>query len=194
MELTELLSRNGVSNLEDYLSLSRQLSNVPRCHTLPIKSKISVSEHTLNCMFMFDWLYHNNLISPEIPGDHRNTIKLQLQYHDLPEILMGDIPYYSKNDDNRKLEKEISKDILSNFGVDERSDFFNQEYGDLISIIDMLEFYKTIQEELNILPNYKSSYFMPIFKRLCVCRNNAFEEIRRLNKKSKYKIDINEVL
>lgn len=174
----ELFNKNSVSKDQDYLFLSRGLSNIQRSQTLPIKNKISVAEHILNSLFLYDFLRNNSYITPYPEKDLSIKIKEYLQYHDIEETIVGDIPYFTA-----KLVKthseEVRNTIAMRFGVD--TSLIDSDMGSLVSQIDMLEFYLSVVQEDGFCDFDK--------ERMAQVRFNAVEVMEHLYNNSYYKVD-----
>lgn len=139
----QIFNVNCIESEIDVFSLSRQLSTIPRSHTLPdqIPSN-SVAVHTLNCLFLVDFLNAKGHIMPKLSKAELFRIKEWLQYHDIQESLVGDIPYHiARIPGVPEIEKEINLAIKNEF---ESYFLLSDDLLNLAKIIDALEFYISI--------------------------------------------------
>lgn len=143
LSVHELLEKNGVVDDKSFLRLLRGFDCLPRCHTLPIMKSKSVAEHTIGCIHL---LYYLNIgrITPPLSSDDLKNCAEYLMYHDLNELLVGDIPYYvAKFID----ESEITSYFKDMLAPDHE---LSHKLYKVCKFVDMLEFYLHILEQPNL--------------------------------------------
>lgn len=134
----DLYVKNSISEDRpiDHYFLSRSLKNIPRCHTLPVENRDSVAEHVTNTLFLADFLNHNGFINPKLTKEQLYELKEILQYHDLGESIVGDIPYHTAKL-IKDFEETAKRSIANQFGIEDK---YSPMILELSSQIDTLDF------------------------------------------------------
>lgn len=148
MSVANVIKTSGISSQPQMLAMAMFLNSVRRCQTLPIVGEYSVGNHVLNCLFLVDFLANNSYIVPRdgsvpcLSEKDVGRVKLYLQYHDVEEALVGDIPYHAA----LELPQEFRKNVRSEmawYGFKMAMDFdgrFNDMHKSVADVIDVLEF------------------------------------------------------
>ncbi len=142
--LDTLFEDNAIKNPKDVFYLLRQLRYLPRGHILSITNRPSVMEHMISCVYMFDYFIKQKVII--IPESSIQPIRNTLLYHDIHEILCGDIPSPMKNREN-ELDSDYVQSMLEPYVKD--AEKLSSDDIIIIKVIDMLDFALTLREEIN---------------------------------------------
>lgn len=170
LNLPQIFESNGVENGTDVLHLVRSLINVPRAHTLPMANRESILEHCARAVMLFDYMNHTGLITPKLEGEEQNLIRNYLLYHDVHEVVTGDIPYFIEKALGREPSR-VRDQILPYFGAQAE---LEPELFKLAKVIDALDFCITISED----PVLNSESYNG--KRLRQARTNALEIVGKM--------------
>jgi 5'-deoxynucleotidase YfbR-like HD superfamily hydrolase len=183
--IADLLKKSGVTKTIDILFLSREISNIPRCHTLPVTNKGTLAGHILTSVYLFDFLNHNMYIDPFVSHDKREELITYILYHDIEEILLGDIPFHVNKligEFPNKVRDEISKNFHS---------FQNPLTSDLHNVakqIDIMDLMLTIRMD----PKFNGVTFESY--RLKTVYHNCLDVMISLQKNALHKIDYEKVV
>lgn len=173
----ELFERNAIKTDLDALYLSRSMGNIPRCHTLNLSRRHSLSEHTLNCLFLVDYIIHNKLYRLKsttlwVMEDVRLQAKDWLLYHDLEETVIGDIPFYvARIPEIKEMADKIKSRLCRSFGHENTVHPLSLE---IAKMVDMIDFMLNMKSEIKAHPT----------DRLNACYQNSLEVLESLNNNS----------
>lgn len=178
--LSQIFDSNNVATAADVLHLVRSLARVPRAHTLPMARRESILEHCIRCTHLADWMNEQGCIQPKLNPEELIGLKNYLLYHDVQEVVIGDIPYYIE----KYLGSEPSKvrEVITKiFGVDTQ---LSPEVFAIAKVVDALDFLIGLQEDLEL----QSNSF--IGNRLRKIEQNAKDILSQMSAKLiTYKID-----
>lgn len=179
----KLIKNESVETAEDFYFLVRGLKNIPRCHALPVQNRDSVAEHIVNTLFLADFCHSMGRISPAINIAELIQLKTYLQFHDVEETVMGDIPYHTAKR-IESLHEETRELISERFGV--QLSLYRKDIKDLAAQFDMLDFILSMipEEGFNSFDN----------KRLVNIHAAAIDVMEKLVSKSRYKLDYKSIL
>jgi len=181
LDIDHLFKANGVETKGDLLSLTRQLNRVPRSHTLPFTSRESVLEHCARATQLVDFLNAQGIISPALEPSELVAVKNYMLYHDIHEIVVGDVPYFVEKQLGNSPSK-VRDRIMVYFGVDLQ---LSPELFQLAKMIDAMEFVITASED----PNMGADNFAG--KRLETVLENGVAIIdKHIAASTKYKVDL----
>jgi len=181
LDVDLIFEANGIENVGDVYNLTRQLANLPRSHTLPFNKRESVLEHMARTVYLTDFMHHNNLITPALTSEEHRSVRDYMMYHDVHEIVTGDIPYFVEKALGDQPSK-VRDRIMGHFGVNIQ---LSPELFQLAKMIDAFEFLLTVLEDAHM----KDDGFAG--KRLSKVAENAGGIIEKyLENSLKYKIDL----
>jgi hypothetical protein len=120
-------------------------------------------------MFMVDYFYHHELINPKPHKEFIQEVKDYLQYHDIEETLVGDIPFYVSREIGT-FPEDVRDNLAKEFG----------KTGNVLSIVkslalqfDMLDFY------LSVKYDRQTNELSYDGERLMICLGNARDMLSR---------------
>jgi hypothetical protein len=102
----------------------------------------TVGEHTLNLLFIIDFLKFNGCI-PQVTDEEYLRIKGWLQYHDVEETVVGDIPYHFAkfvDEESEAVRQTIASRFIESYTLTPK------EYT-VAKIVDITDFILTMKDE-----------------------------------------------
>ncbi len=134
------------------ISLAIEGGRVERCHCFPTNSRPTVGLHTFGAVSMLLIL---------CPDPTINMIKA-LQFHDMAERFLGDMPAPAKHRDPSLGDhyEIVEREILIEYGMSPTLDKREKEW---VNAMDLMEFLMFIKHELNL----GNKYAQQRFNRIC---------------------------
>lgn len=144
-----------------YSKLARRLSDVTRVHTQQMRKPQSVAEHSFNMAMFANRIADLMKSCPTTGPIDRLYLVNRCLFHDLPEVVTGDIPYTTKRYlskptviamEEQMLNNEVGLDLCSEKLKEVASWVWGTERLEdhLFSFIDRLEFFLTMVGEVEL--------------------------------------------